>query len=316
MIQKIKDEFLWTEAYRPQTIDDCILPTNLKQTLNQIAKSGELHNLLFCGSAGLGKTTVAKALCKMLNLDYLFINASEDSGIDVLRNKIRQFASSVSLTGDHKVVILDEADYLNPQSTQVALRGFIEEFSNNCRFILTCNFKNKLIEPLHSRCAVIDFNTTKKDLVSLAGSFMKRLIAILKQENISYEEPVLAELIIKHAPDWRRVLNEAQRHSSGGSLSPTALLGQSDESIAEVIKYLKDKDFKSMRVWAANNVSLDGTVVIRKIYDAMNTVMDPSSIPGAVLILADYSFKMSFVADKEVNLVACLTELMGSVTFK
>lgn len=316
MASALNNEFLWTEKYRPQCIDDCILPPELKNSLNQIANNGELHNLLFCGTAGLGKTTVAKALCKMLNLDYLFINASEDSGIDVLRNKIRQFASSVSLTGEHKVVILDEADYLNPQSTQVALRGFIEEFSNNCRFILTCNFKNKLIEPLHSRCAVIDFNTTKKDLVGLAGAFMKRLQYILKEEGIAYEERVLAELIIKHAPDWRRVINEAQRHSSGGVLNPTAIVGQSDESISEVVKYLKDKDFKSMRLWAANNVSLDGTVVIRKLYDSMNTVMQPDSIPGAVLILADYSFKMGFVADKELNLVACLTELMGSVTFK
>ena len=313
---KLKNEFLWTEAYRPQCIDDCILPPELKKSLNQIVKSGELHNLLFSGTAGLGKTTVAKALCKMLGLDYLFINASEDSGIDVLRNKIRQFASSVSLNGNHKVVILDEADYLNPQSTQVALRGFMEEFSNNCRFILTCNFKNKLIEPLHSRCAVIDFNTTKKDLAVLAGDFMKRLQHILKQENVSYEESVVAELIIKHAPDWRRVINEAQRYSSNGVLNSLAVIGQSDESISELVKFLKDKDFKAMRGWAANNMSLDGTLVIRKLYDSMNALMDPNSIPGAVLILADYSFKMGFVADKEINLVAMLVELSGSVVWK
>lgn len=311
-----KTDFLWVEKYRPKTIDECILPKDLKQTFNEIVKTGEMHNMLLAGTAGLGKTTVAKALCNMLDLDYILINSSEDSGIDVLRSKIKQFASSVSLTGGYKVVILDEADYLNPQSTQPALRGFIEEFSNNCRFILTCNFKNRLIEPLHSRLAVIEFNTTKKDLVGLAGQFMERLKGILKAEGVTYQEKVLAELIIKHAPDWRRVIGECQRHSSGGELNPLSLIGQSDESMFEVVRYLKDKDFKSMRGWVANNVSLDGVVVFRRLYDTMNDTMKPNSIPGAVLILADYSYKSAFVADKELNMVACLTELMGSVEWK
>jgi DNA polymerase III delta prime subunit len=311
-----KTDFLWVEKWRPATIDECILPVDLKQVFNEIVKTGEMHNMLLTGTAGLGKTTVAKALCNMLDLDYILINCSEDGGIDVLRNKIRQFASTVSLAGGYKVVILDEADYLNPQSTQPALRGFIEEFSNNCRFVLTCNFKNRLIEPLHSRLAVIEFNTTKKDLANLAGQFMERLKVILKAENVKFQEKILAELIIKHAPDWRRIIGECQRYSAGGELNPLAIIGQSDESMSELVKYLKDKDFKSMRAWAANNVSLDGAVVFRRVYDSMNDTMDPNSIPGAVLVLADYSYKSAFVADKELNMVACLTELMGTVKWK
>lgn len=309
-------DFLWVEAYRPKTINDCILPSELKKVFNEIVQTGEMHNMLLTGTPGLGKTTVAKALCNMLNLDWILINGSEEGGIDVLRNKIRQFASTVSLEGGYKVVILDEADYLNAVSTQPALRGFIEEFSNNCRFILTCNFKNKIIEPLHSRFAVIEFNTTKKDLASLAGQFMERMKYILKAEGVTYNEKVLAELIIKFAPDWRRIIGECQRYSSGGELNPLAIVGQSDQSIAELVKYLKDKDFKSMRGWAANNATLDGAVVFRRLYDSMNDTMKPASIPGAVLILADYSYKAAFVADKELNMVACLTELMGSAEFK
>lgn len=311
-----KTDFLWVEKYRPQVIDDCILPADLKKVFNEIVKTGEMHNMLLAGTAGLGKTTVAKALCNMLDLDWILINGSEEGGIDVLRNKIKQFASTVSLNGGYKVVILDEADYLNAQSTQPALRGFIEEFSNNCRFILTCNFKNRLIEPLHSRLAVIEFNTTKKDLAALAGQFMNRLKFILKAEGITFQEKILAELIIKHAPDWRRIIGECQRHSSGGELNPLSIVGQSDESMAELVRYLKDKDFKSMRAWVANNVSLDSAVILRKMYDAMNDIMKPDSIPGAVLVLADYSYKAAFVADKELNMVACLTELMGSVNWK
>lgn len=306
-------EFLWVEKYRPQTIEDCILPKELKKVFNEIAESGEMHNMLLSGTPGLGKTTVAKALCNMLDLDFMLINGSEEGGIDVLRNKIKQFASSVSLNGNYKVVILDEADYLNPSSTQPALRGFIEEFSNNCRFILTCNFKNRVIEPLHSRLAVIEFNTVKKDLVGLAGQFMERMKFILKNEGVKYNEKVLAEIIIKYAPDWRRIIGECQRHVSNGELNPLSLVGQADLGLAELVQYLKKKDFKSMRSWAANNTSLDGVVVFRRIYDAMNDVMQPNSIPGAVLVLADYSYKSAFVADKELNMVACLTELMGSV---
>jgi len=311
-----KSEFLWVEKYRPQTIDECVLTKDLKDTFNGIVKSGELHNMLLSGTAGTGKTTVAKALCNELGLDWMLINGSEESGIDVLRNKIKQFASTVSLTGGIKVIILDEADYLNAQSTQPALRGFIEEFSNNCRFILTCNFKNRLIEPLHSRCAVVEFNTNKKQLAGLASQFMGRLKSILDKEGVTYNEKVIAELIIRHAPDWRRVIGECQRYGSTGEIPAAILIGNSDESIAEVITHLKSKDFKSMRAWVANNAALDTSAIFRKIYDVLSDHADASGIPSAVLILADYQFKAAFVADKELNLVAAMTELMANVTWK
>lgn len=311
-----ENEWLWCEKYRPQTIDDCILPPDLKKTLNELVVGGQLPNLMLSGTAGLGKTTVAKALCNMLNLDYILINGSEESGIDVLRNKIKQFASTVSLSGGYKVVILDEADYLNPQSTMPALRGFIEEFSNNCRFILTCNFKNRIIEPLHSRCSVIEFNTPKKVLAALAGDFLKRLKFILKTENVTAHDQTLAELIIRHAPDWRRVLNECQKHSASGEIPSAILVGLSDQSIAELANTLRLKDFKAMRAWVVNNSSLDSSVVFRKIYDSIYDVVSQASIPNAVLILADYSYKAAFVADKEINMVACMTELMGNVEWK
>jgi len=310
------DEWVWVEKYRPQKIDECVLPAELKKTFNEMVQGGQLPNLLLAGSAGLGKTTVARALCAELNLDYILINGSEESGIDVLRNKIKQFASTVSLNGGYKVVILDEADYLNPQSTMPALRGFIEEFSNNCRFILTCNFKNKIIEPLHSRCSVIEFNTTKKSLASLAGDFMKRLMFILKTEGVKYHEQTLAELIIRYAPDWRRVLNECQRYSTSGEIPTAILVGMSDQSIAELARHLKAKDFKSMRSWVVNNSTLDSAVVFRKLYDSLYDVVAPSSIPSAVLILADYSYKSGFMADKELNMVACMTELLVNIEFK
>lgn len=311
-----KSEFLWVEKYRPQTIDECVLTKDLKDTFNGIVKSGELHNMLLSGTAGTGKTTVAKALCNELGLDWMLINGSEESGIDVLRNKIKQFASTVSLTGGIKVIILDEADYLNAQSTQPALRGFIEEFSNNCRFILTCNFKNRLIEPLHSRCAVVEFNTNKKQLASLASQFMGRLKSILDKEGVTYNEKVIAELIIRHAPDWRRVIGECQRYGSTGEIPAAILIGNSDESVAEVITHLKSKDFKSMRAWVANNAALDTSAIFRKIYDVLSDHADASGIPSAVLILADYQYKAAFVADKELNMVACMTELMANVTWK
>jgi DNA polymerase III delta prime subunit len=316
MQQTRDNEFLWTEKYRPQNIEDCILPTALKKNLKEAIKGGEIQNMLFAGSAGLGKTTVAKAICHMLDLDYLFINASEDSGIDVLRNKIRQFASTMSLQGGYKVVILDEADYLNAASTQPALRSFIEEFSANCRFILTCNFKNKLIEPLHSRLRVIDFNANVKEFATLAAAFMGRMEYILKKEDVTFDPKVLAAIIMQYAPDWRRIIGECQGHSASGSLSPTVLTAQSDESFAELIGYLKDKDFKNMRGWAANNTSLDGVTVFRRIYDGMSDTMVAESIPGAVVVLADYMYKSSFVSDKELNMVACLTELMSGVEWK
>jgi len=312
----MNDDFLWVEKYRPQKIDDCILPKSLLDTFKQTLASGELPNMLFTGTAGLGKTTVAKALCNELDLDYILINGSEEGNIDTLRNKIKQFASSVSLTGGYKVVILDEADYLNAQSFQPALRGFIEEFSSNCRFILTCNFKNRIIEPLHSRCGVYEFNTNKKMLAELSMQFMKRLTKILEQEGIEYDKRVLAELIIRFAPDWRRVINECQRYSLSGRIDTGILSLLSNSSVNDLIGYLKAKNFKKMRSWVTSNIDTDTSGIFRKIYDSMYETIQPGSIPRAVLILADYQYKNAFVADHELNVVACLTELMAEVEWK
>lgn len=309
-------DFLWCEKYRPKKISDCILPTNLKETFQNIVDSGELPNMLFTGTAGLGKTTVAKALCNELDLDWILINGSEQGNIDTLRNKIRQFASTVSLSGGKKVVILDEADYLNPNSTQPALRGFIEEFANNCRFILTCNFKNRIIEPLHSRCGVYEFNTTKSDMAKLCGQFMTRLSTILNDEGVSYNKDLIAQLIMKHAPDWRRVINECQRHSIGGQLDSTVLSNVESDNYNLLMKSLKEKDFKKMRTWVVNNIDVDVSVIFRHIYDNMYDYVEPSSIPQLVLILADYQYKNAFVADHELNVVACMTEIMANVEFK
>ena len=310
------NEFLWVEKYRPKTIDDCVLPAHIKKTFKDIVNGGELHNMLLTGTAGLGKTTVAKALCNELDLDFLLVNGSEESGIDTLRNKIKQFASSGSLQGGYKVVILDEADYLNPQSTQPALRGFIEEFSGNCRFILTCNFKNRIIEPLHSRCSVVEFNIPKKDANRLCSVMMSRLMLILDDEGIKYETNVLAELIMKHMPDWRRVINELQRYSTSGSIDSGILVSLNDVSVNELMSSLKMKDFKKMRQWVTNNIDSDPASLFRKMYDNMNEFVEPNSIPQMVLILADYQYKNSFVADHELNLVACCTEIMAGVKFK
>ena len=307
------NEFLWVEKYRPQIIADVVMPSHIKATFEDIVSGGELHNMLLTGTAGLGKTTVAKALCNELDLDFLLINGSEEGNIDTLRNKIKQFASTVSLQGGFKVVILDEADYLNPQSTQPALRGFIEEFSGNCRFILTCNFKNRIIEPLHSRCSVIEFNMAKKDMPPLLSEFMKRVEYILGQEKITYDKQVIADLIMKHMPDWRRVLNELQRYSTSGSIDTGILVSISETSINDLMLHIKHKDFKRMRQWVADNMDTEPASIFRKIYDTMFEYIDPKSIPQLVLILADYQYKNAFVADHELNLVACLTEIMAGV---
>jgi len=308
-------DFLWVEKYRPKTIAECTLPQTLKQQFHDVVATGELPNMLFTGTAGLGKTTVAKALCNELDLDYILINGSEEGNINTLRGKIKQFASSVSLQGGYKVVILDEADYLNAQSTQPALRGFIEEFANNCRFILTCNFKNKIIDPLHSRCGVYEFNTSKKDLPKLAQDFYSRLLYILDKEGIKHDDKTPVDLVMKYAPDWRRVLNESQRHSSSGNLVVNNISSNST-SFGELAKFLKDKDFKNMRHWVVNSMDIDATAIFRGIYDSMNDYVVPQSIPQLVLILADYQYKNAFVADHELNVVACMTEIMANVEFK
>jgi len=309
-------DFLWVEEYRPKTIDDCILPQSLKTLFTSFIEKGELSNLLFSGTPGIGKTTVAKALCEQLNCDWIMINGSEEGGIDVLRNKIKNFASTVSLSGGKKVVILDEADYLNPQSTQPALRGFIEEFHKNCRFILTCNFKNRIIEPLHSRFSNIEFRINPKDKPKLASQLFSRATHILKEQNVDFEEKVLAELIKKHFPDFRKLINELQRYSVSGTIDAGILVNVSDENLKTLVTHLKGKEFSDMRKWVVNNLDNDPVKIFRKIYDNMYESLEPETIPHAVLIIADYQYKSAFVADQEINLVACLTELMSQVKFK
>ena len=311
----MRENLLWVEKYRPKTVEDCVLPKKLKQTFSEFVANKDIPNMILAGTAGTGKTTIARALCNELNVDSLIINASDESGIDVLRNKIKQFASSMTLDVEskYKVIILDEADYLNPQSTQPALRGFIEEFAGNCRFILTCNFKNRIIEPLHSRCTVIDY--TEVNDAKIYPAFMKRLIYICESENIEFDKQAIADLIMKHAPDWRRVINECQRYSSSGKLS-TEVLVSNDASITSLVKHLKTKDFKQMRAWCASNSDIDTSVVFRKIYDKAYDILDPQSIPPVIILLADYQYKAAFVADHELNLVACLTEIMATATFK
>ena len=311
----MRDEFLWVEKYRPKTIDECVLSEGLKKTFGEFVENKEIPNLLLTGSAGVGKTTVARALCEQLNTDYILINGSEESGIDVLRNKIKNFASTVSLSGGNKVVILDEADYLNPQSTQPALRGFIEEFSNNCRFILTCNFLNRIITPLHSITSVIDFKIPKKILPSLADQFLTRVQWILETENIKFEIRIVAELIMKHVPDWRRVLNELQRYGASGTIDIGILTDFSQANIEELAGFLKSKNFGAIRKWVAENLDNDPHILYRKIYDVLLTKIEPTSVPDMVLVIAEYVYKSSFVVDQEINLLACLTELFGRCQF-
>ena len=311
----MRDEFLWVEKYRPKSIDDCILSDGLKKTFSEFVENKEIPNLLLTGSAGVGKTTVARALCEQLDTDYILINGSEESGIDVLRNKIKSFASTVSLSGGNKVVILDEADYLNPQSTQPALRGFIEEFSKNCRFILTCNFLNRIITPLHSRTSVIDFKIPNKILPPLADQFLNRVRWILESENIKFEIRIVAELIMKHVPDWRRVLNELQRYSASGIIDIGILTDFSQANIEELAGFLKSKNFGAIRKWVAENLDNDPHVLYRKIYEVLLTKIEPTSVPDMVLVIADYVYKSAFVVDQEINLLACLSELFGRCQF-
>lgn len=312
----MNDSFLFVEKYRPKTIEECILPERIKQELQGMVSKGELPNLLLTGPAGCGKTTAALAMCNEVGADVLFINASLENGIDILRTKIAQFASTVSLTDSKKVVILDEADYANPQSFQPALRGFIEEFADNCRFILTCNFKNRIIEPLHSRCAVIDFKIQNKEKLEVAGGFFKRVLHILNQEGIEYDKKVVADLVQKFFPDFRRVINELQRYSVSGRIDSGILVNVGSESYKTLFKLLKEKDFSEMRKWVALNGDGDTTAIFRELYSHSPTFLEPSSVPALVLILAEYQYKAAFVADHELNMVACLTEVMKECKFQ
>lgn len=309
-----EDEFLWVEKYRPRKLDDCILPPSQKKVFQEMLAKGEIQNMLLCGGAGMGKTTVARALCEELQTDYIIINGSEESGIDVLRTKIKQFASAVSFSGKPKVVILDEADYLNPNSTQPALRAFIEEFSSNCRFILTCNFKNRIIPPLHSRTAVIEFKLPKTEKPKIAAAFFKRVNEILEIEKVEADGKVIAKVIEKHFPDYRRILNELQRYSGSGRIDEGIFTSLGESNMQELIATLKDKDWKKMRTWVVNNIDNDPQTIFRKLYDTL--CEEVVQIPQLVLLLADYQYKSAFCADQEINLVACLTEIMAAVEFK
>ena len=308
------EHLLWTEKYRPQTVEDCILPDRLKKPFQEYVNQKEIPNLLLSGGAGVGKTTVAKAMCNEIGCDFMVINGSDESGIDTFRIKIKNYASSMSLSGGRKVIIIDEADYLNPNSTQPALRNAIEEFASNCSFIFTCNYKNRIIDPLHSRCAVIDFGLKNGEKAKMATAFFKRIQSILQSESVDADDKVLAELIKKHFPDFRRVLNELQRYSQFGKIDTGILTQIADVSIDELAKNIVAKDFGAIRKWVASH-EIDNTTLFRKLYDTLYDTLKPQSIPQAVIILADYQYKAAFVADQEINTVACLTELMVSCEF-
>jgi DNA polymerase III delta prime subunit len=310
------EDFLWVEKYRPKTIEECVLPDALKQTLLEFISKGDIPNLILSGGPGIGKTTAAKAMLDELGLTYMFINGSEESGIDVLRTKIKNFASTVSLHGGRKYLILDEADYLNPQSTQPALRGFIEEFHKNCGFILTCNYKNRLIPPLHSRCSVVDFTVPKSEKKELAEQFFRRVMNVLVVEEVKFEPKAVAEVINKFFPDWRRVLNELQRYSVSGKIDAGILVDISEVNIKELMQSMKQKEFTNVRKWIVNNIDNDPTRLFRRLYDNLYDYMDGSSIPHVVVILGEYQYKAAFVADQEINMLACLTEIMSRGKFK
>ena len=311
----MSEHMLWVERYRPQTVEDCILPDGIKKTFQEFVNRKEIPNLLLSGTAGVGKTTIAKALCNEVGCDFIVINGSDESGIDVLRNKIKNYASSVSLAGGRKVIIIDEADYLNPNSTQPALRGAIEEFASNCSFIFTCNFKNRIIDPIHSRCTCIDFklNGSKQ---KMAAQFFKRMEWMLEQEGVQYEKEVVAAVVTKHFPDNRRIINELQRYGVGGTIDKGILASVSDIQTTELIKALKDKDFSSARKWVTNNLDNDASRIFRNLYDSLYDVLKPQSVPQLVLILAKYQYQAAFVADHEINMIACLTEIMVDCEFK
>ena len=314
----MRDEFLWVEKYRPQTIEDCILPEQTKKTFLEFLNKGEIPNMLLAGPAGCGKTTVAKALCNQLGVDVYVINGSDEGRfLDTVRNNAKNFASTVSFSSEskHKVIIIDEADNTTPD-VQLLLRASIEEFSNNCRFIFTCNYKNKIIEPLHSRCAVIEFGIKGKQKQEIATCFFKRLNSILEQERVESDKKVLAQLINNHFPDWRRVLNECQRYSVGGKIDSGILATFTDVQVNDLVKNLKEKNFPQVRKWVVDNLDNDTSVLLRRIYDSLYESLVPSTIPAAVLVIAKYQYQIAFVADQEINLLACLTEIMVECKFK
>ena len=308
--------FLWVEKYRPKSIDACVLPKNLKDTFSEFVKNKHIPNLILSGSSGVGKTTVAKPMLDEIGATSMMINGSEESGIDILRTKIKNFASTSSLEGGRKYLILDESDYLNPQSTQPALRGFMEEFHKNCGFILTCNYKNRLIQPLHSRCSGVDFKIPKEERPQLATAFFKRVKSILEQEGIKHDDKVILELITKYFPDWRRTLNELQKYSVSGQIDSGILVNLSEVSINELMDALKKKEFTIVRKWIVNNLDNDPNRMYRLVYDSLYNYLDGSTIPHAVLIIGKYSYQSAFVADQEINMLACMTELMSTVKFK
>jgi len=311
-------DFIWVEKYRPQKIEDCILPKNIKKTFSEFLNKGEIPNMLLAGPPGIGKTTVAKALCKELEVDYYVINGSDEGRfLDTVRNNAKNFASTVSLSSEakHKVIIIDEADNTS-NDVQLLLRAFIEEFAGNCRFIFTCNYKNKILEPLHSRCTVIDFSIGKKDRQTIAAQFFGRLVSILDKERVETDKKVLAELINKHFPDWRRVLNECQRYSVSGKIDSGILAAFSDVAVNDLIKNLKDKNFPEVRKWVNSNLDNDTSVLFRRIYESLYDALVPSTIPAAVLVIAKYQYQGAFVADQEINMLACLTEIMVECEFK